>query len=191
MPILRFSTVFFAPARDVWEAAAHLKGFTSLDPDRAVRVSDGALRSGSRLHWFLHQGFPTIDCETDVRTVTPGRGFLAVRQGGSFGAWTHLRVLETHSRGSLLQDRIAYTAPGGALSSWVDRRYVRESLLELLRQAHRATRSLAACPADKPEGEWEADAASADIAARWLAELRGPCAATGSVGTRPAQRPAH
>jgi hypothetical protein len=100
-------------------------------------------------------------------------------------------VLETHSRGSLLQDRIAYTAPGGALSSWVDRRYVRESLLELLRQAHRAARSLAACPADKPEGEWEADAASADITTRWLSELKGPIAATPSIGTRPTPRPSH
>ena len=67
---------------------------------------------------------------------------------------THVRRLDARGETALLEDRIEYSTPGGPISAWVDRKFVRDGLLHLLQLTHRAAAGLAACKTTEPEGEW-------------------------------------
>lgn len=155
MPTVRLSTLYLAPAHHLWDAASEPRTLTRIASDGSLRLLPNAgLRVGSMLQWSIGSSRPSFECLTDIRQFDLGRGFLAERIRGSLPVFTHARRLQERGETSLLEDRIDYEAPGGVLSAWVDRRYIRDGLLQLLQLSHRATAGLAACKATEPEGEW-------------------------------------
>lgn len=144
-----------APAEHVWPAAAAPRALHRLLSDCSLRVqSDGMLRVGSPLDWSFGNAFPRLDCRTRLRHLEPGKGFVAVRVGGSFPAWVHERRLVSQGDMCSIEDRVTYETPGWLLARWVDERFVRQPLLELMLSCLRATAGLATCRTTEPLGEW-------------------------------------
>jgi ligand-binding SRPBCC domain-containing protein len=155
MPTVRLSTLFLAPAHHVWDAATEPRSLNRFDSEASLRLLPSQrLRKGSRLQWLVGEGHPRFACEVEVRQFDSGRGFLAERVRGSIPQFTHVRRLDVRGETALLEDRIEYSAPGGPLAAWVDRKFVRDGLLHLLQQTHRTAAGLAACKTTEPEGEW-------------------------------------
>lgn len=144
-----------APAAQVWPAATDARGFCRSLVDCSLRLplADG-LRSGTRLDWTFGGGLLALRCRTQVRHLEPGKRFVAVRVGGAFPLWVYERHVVTQGDTCTLEDRVTYEAPGWLLARWVDQRFVRQSLLELMESCMRATARLATFRTTPPHGEW-------------------------------------
>jgi ligand-binding SRPBCC domain-containing protein len=156
MPSIRVSTRFFAPAREVWIFASDRRALVRLGSERSLHmVTGGPLRVGTQFHWTLRDRFPALECRSQVRSVAIGSGFLCQGVSGSLPAWSHVRQIHDEGESCVLEDRISYESPGSVLAGWVDRRFIRDSVLDLSLGSHRAIRHLSACRSQLPEGQWE------------------------------------
>lgn len=156
MPSIEFGSRFLAPAHHVWNAVIEPRGLARRMSAANLSVDTERLRVGSHLKWEIGGRFLALRCRSEIRRLEAGSGFLCEGLSGSFPRWKHRRTLAPEGEDCcVLEDRIVYDTPGGFLSAFVDRHFVRDSLLELLMVTHRSAARLAACRVLPPAGAWE------------------------------------
>jgi ligand-binding SRPBCC domain-containing protein len=71
-----------------------------------------------------------------------GRYFSDQQVSGPFAYWRHTHTFEPDGRSAcILEDRVEYALPFGALGQWVAGRYVRRKLAKLFEYRHLVTQS--------------------------------------------------
>jgi ligand-binding SRPBCC domain-containing protein len=104
-------------------------------PGEQGPVGDGAKvvlevgRWPARMHWVArHEAY------------VPGRQFVDIQEHGPFRYWKHThRMIPDDGRGCVLEDRVEYELPLGALGDAVAHERVRNEIERLFAWRHRAT----------------------------------------------------
>ena len=69
----------------------------------------------------------------------PGRRFRDIQVSGPFKLWEHTHSFLPDGDGCVLEDRIRYALPGGALADWLFGGFVRRKLKRMFDYRHRVT----------------------------------------------------
>jgi hypothetical protein len=171
---IRMTTRIFTSALDVWPFVVDPQSWSRvLRADSLLIEPYAPIQIGTRLDWRIAGGLSGLtgfEIMSRVDRLEPGQGYRAEGAGGSVAAWRHERrvVVETADI-CVLEDRIAYSAPGRLLASWVDRRFLRDRLLELAQLSQRVVVKLVGASAAAPEGEWWPDGVQPPVttSGRW------------------------
>lgn len=96
------------------------------------KVSEEALREGTRIPLsFTILNFP-IEWITKVKAWNPGKGFSDTQVKGPFSSWNHTHEFESTQGGTLIREQIEYQLPFGSLGDMVAGAWVRTKLETLL-----------------------------------------------------------
>jgi uncharacterized protein (TIGR01777 family) len=100
----------------------------------------GGIEPGARVVLRLPLGPTRVDWVAEHRDLEPGRQFRDVQVRGPFARWEHThRFLPDGPAASILEDRVAYELPGGALGDAVGAPFVRRTLRPMFAYRHRIT----------------------------------------------------
>ena len=122
----------------------HLRpgAFSRLTPPwEQVRVVKGVhpLLEGSRVEIDVAMGPTWKRWIAEHRGFVPGRQFMDVQIAGPFASWTHTHSLEPDGAGCILEDRIEYAVPLGAIGRMLGGGMVRRKLDRMFRYRHQVT----------------------------------------------------
>lgn len=111
---------------------------------RADVIENGGIRDGGRVVLDVDAPWPRKWVAVH-EYFEPGRRFVDVQTQGPMPAWRHEHLFEDLDERPPTQafrmiDRIAYRAPGGPLSGWVDRLALRPQLGAMFAHRHRILR---------------------------------------------------
>ena len=101
---------FFSDARNLQRLTPPWLKFEVLTPEPIVMVP-GALID-YRLSW---RGIP-IRWRTEIEVWEPGVRFIDRQVRGPYTLWRHEHLFEEHRGGTMVEDRVAYSAIGGRLA---------------------------------------------------------------------------
>jgi uncharacterized protein len=129
-----------ASAADVYAWHAAPGAFERLAPpwDRVevLSRSGGGLENGARVTLRLHSLAGRMDWIAEHRDVEPGRRFRDVQLQGPFARWDHLHTMEPEGPASILEDRIEYRVPGGAVGNAIAGTQVKRRLESVFAYRH-------------------------------------------------------
>lgn len=144
MPELRHATRIDAPPREVFAWHARPGALERLLPpweDARVAERSGGIRDGATTVLELRKGPLRLRWVARHRDVEEGRQFADEQVAGPFRRWRHLhRFLPAEGEGCLMEDRVDYELPLGALGELVAGAYVRRRLGRAFRWRHRRVR---------------------------------------------------
>lgn len=107
----------------------------------AVLHRSGGITNGSRVVLGIPVGPVTTRWEMEHVGYVPGREFRDVQRAGPFAHWEHIHRMEPlTAASSVLDDRIAYALPMGALGDAVAGWFTRDKLERLMKWRHAQTR---------------------------------------------------
>lgn len=107
-----------------------------------VLARSGGIHDGATVSLAVPLGPLALRWDVRHEGYSPGRGFRDVQTRGPFAAWTHQHGMEPAPDGtSVLEDRIRYRLPVGALADLVAGRFAAGELSRLLRWRHALTLS--------------------------------------------------
>ncbi|NIR49447.1 SRPBCC family protein [candidate division KSB1 bacterium] len=69
-----------------------------------------------------------IDWKTEITVWEPPFRFVDTQIEGPYRLWAHTHTFEEHNGGTWMQDRVEYLTPGGILSPFIDRLFVKPRL---------------------------------------------------------------
>lgn len=111
------------------------------EPVEVVQRQGDGVSAGSRLTLRTRVGPAAPTWQAEIRSNTPGEGFVDVQTSGPFARWEHQHsFLEGPTPGrSVLVDRVDYALPVGALGEAVAGDYVHHRLERMFRWRHTRT----------------------------------------------------
>ena len=123
---------FFAEAGNLETITPSWLRFRILTPT-PIRMECGAeIRYALRLH-----GVP-VRWRTEITVWDPPHRFIDEQRRGPFRLWRHEHRFEEIPGGTRMTDLVEYTVPGGPLSHWIERWFVRPDVERIF--AHRGER---------------------------------------------------
>jgi uncharacterized protein (TIGR01777 family) len=109
-------------------------------PVRVLARSGEGIRPGARVVLRIPLGPAGVTWVAEHRDYVPGRLFRDVMVQGPFARWDHThRFLPEGPAASVLEDRVLYELPGGALGDAVGRVFVPAMLAGMFGYRHRVT----------------------------------------------------
>lgn len=100
----------------------------------------GGIEPGARVVLRIPVGPASVTWTAEHRDLEPGRLFRDVQVRGPFARWNHThRFLPDGPAASVLEDRVAYALPGGALGDAIGDGFVRRMLAAMFAYRHRVT----------------------------------------------------
>jgi len=87
-----------------------------------------ALGEGSRIEYRIRWGLVTLRWVTRITRWNPSVEFEDVQERGPYAAWTHVHRFRPDGDGVVMEDRVGYLLPFGALGRLVHRMRVRGQL---------------------------------------------------------------
>ena len=159
-------------AETLWDWHARPGALERMTPpwDRMrVERRTGGLEDGVRVTLSVPVGPVRVRWVSRCRDCVRGQGFVDEQIEGPFKSWTHTHAMTeapspSGGPGSVLEDRIAWEAPGGAIGAALARRLTTRRLEALFRYRHDTLR------------------ADLDVHARYTARPRMTVAITGASG---------
>lgn len=145
----RRTSAFAAPRERLWAFHARPGAFEALvppgDPVKLVRDAAG-LRDGERVEIRVGRWPLRMRWLAEYRDVVEGERFTDVQVSGPFARWEHQHLMsEGPDGGCVLEDRITYAVPLGALGRWLGGWFIRRKLQRLFDHRHRVTRHWVEC----------------------------------------------
>ena len=132
-----------APAADVYAWHALPDALERLTPRGAyakVIEKTGGIERGARIviqfgRWPFRRRWVAEHLDNEV-----GRYFSDVQVSGPFAYWKHIHSFEPDGPAAcILEDRVEYALPFGALGGWIAGWYVRRKLEKLFEYRHEVT----------------------------------------------------
>ncbi len=146
MPTRTFiaSTRVPAPATAVFDWHEAPGAFARLTPPwERVRVvhQEGGIRDGARVSLRVGPGPIALRWDLEHRDYQPGRSFTDQQVSGPFHSWRHVHLMTPDGPdGCILEDRIEYALPFGALGNAIGGPLVDRKLRRLFAYRHEVTR---------------------------------------------------
>jgi uncharacterized protein len=112
-------------------------------PTEPVRVlkQTGGIRDGAQVSVKIGPWPFALRWDLEHRDYRAGESFSDVQVKGPFKSWRHVhRMVPTGANSSMLEDRIQYELPFGALGDLVARLFVEPRLRRLFEYRHEVTR---------------------------------------------------
>lgn len=133
-----------ADARAVFDWHASPGAFERLAPpsgDVAIEARSGpGIAEGTRVEFRTRAGFLPMRWVAVHGPVEPGRSFEDLQVSGPFARWRHLHRFEPAGEGrSILEDRVEYALPMGAIGDFVGGPFARRALRRLFARRHAVT----------------------------------------------------
>ncbi|MFT6145604.1 MAG: hypothetical protein ACJAZO_000542 [Myxococcota bacterium] len=142
MPVFHKQSRWGASAEALWTWHNQRAGFDRLKPPwESLRIESWEdVETGANTQMAVRQFGIWWRWTSHIVEATPNAGFTDSQEGGPFKSWLHTHRFVDGDGGGMLDDRIEYTLPLGALGQFVAGRAIAKTIGRGFRFRHRRTR---------------------------------------------------
>jgi ligand-binding SRPBCC domain-containing protein len=129
---LERSQVVPRPRREVFAFFSDVANLQALTPEflnfEFLSPLPIAMKAGVTVEYRLRLFGLPVRWKTEIELFEPENRFIDIQRRGPYRNWRHLHQFSDHPGGTLMEDRVDYSLPLGALGDFGGRRWVRRSL---------------------------------------------------------------
>lgn len=116
---------------------AHTESMSRSREQAVAGIRSGLMELGDEVTWRAwHFGFP-IRMTSRITAMDRPRSFTDEQTRGPFRTFKHEHIFQPHEAGTLMTDRVAFTAPFGAVGRVAERLVLARYLQRLIEQRNR------------------------------------------------------
>ncbi|HKB12183.1 MAG TPA: TIGR01777 family oxidoreductase [Vicinamibacterales bacterium] len=131
---LRTTTIVDAPLRDTFAFFSRAENLGLITPASMQFVLTSpapAIQQGATIEYRMRVGLATLRWKSRIAVWEPGRRFVDVQEAGPYRMWWHEHAFRADGPRTVMEDRVIYAPPLGALGRFANRLFVAPALTRI------------------------------------------------------------